>query len=152
MQIPFKSLCHYDFRVVLIVLNAVLPLGPRVKFNGVTIQMKPLQQYFHMVLFDLYVVLTFESVDEILWCRHSNEFSSVVLSHFAICFVHSSTFWDRGWNSMVLPFNWNLFDKPLPEYYLFLRIFKQKFDFFVTISLAWLLGRAKGLRGKMSKM
>ena len=55
-----------------------------------------------MVLFDLYVVLTFESVDEILWCRHSNEFSSLVLSHFAICFVHSSTFWDRGWNSMVL--------------------------------------------------
>ena len=105
MQIPFKSLCHYDFRVVLIVLNAVLPLGPRVKFNGVTIQMKPLQQYFHMVLFDLYVVLTLESVDEILWCRHSNEFSSVALSHFAICFVHSSTFWDRGWNSMVLPFN-----------------------------------------------
>ena len=91
MQIPFKSLCHYDFRVVLIVLNAVLPLGPRVKFNGVI-----LQQYFHMVLFDLYVVLTFESVDEILWCRHSNEFSSVVLSHFAICFVHSSTFGTVG--------------------------------------------------------
>ena len=75
------------------------------KFNGVTIQMKSLQQYFHMVLFDLYVVLTFESVDEILWCRHSNEFSSVVPSHGAIFFVHSSAFWDRGWNSMVLPFN-----------------------------------------------
>ena len=27
---------------------------------GVTIQMKPLQQYFHMVLFIEYVVLTFE--------------------------------------------------------------------------------------------
>ena len=27
------------------------------------IQMKPLQQYFHMVLFVLYVVLTFESVE-----------------------------------------------------------------------------------------
>ena len=32
----------------------------------VTIQMKLLQQFFHMVLFVLYVVLTFESVDEIL--------------------------------------------------------------------------------------
>ena len=34
------------------------------KFYGVTIQMKPLQQYFHMVLFTYYnIVLTFESVD-----------------------------------------------------------------------------------------
>ena len=36
------------------------------KSYGVTIQMKPLQQYFHMVLFVLNVVLTLESVDEIL--------------------------------------------------------------------------------------
>ena len=35
----------------------------------VTIQMKPLQQYFHMVLFIENVVLTFESVDEILRCN-----------------------------------------------------------------------------------
>ena len=34
----------------------------------VTVQIKPLQQYFHVVLFMQYVVLTFESVDEILWC------------------------------------------------------------------------------------
>ena len=46
-----------------------------------TIQMKPLQQYFHMVLFIQYVILTFESVDEILWCYHSNETSLAVLSH-----------------------------------------------------------------------
>ena len=42
------------------------------KSYGVTIQMKPLQQYFHMVLCILYVgeALTFESaVDEILWCH-----------------------------------------------------------------------------------
>ena len=36
------------------------------KFHSVTIQMEPLQQYFHMVVFTSYVVLTFESVDEIL--------------------------------------------------------------------------------------
>ena len=29
-------------------------------------------------------VVTFESVDEILWCEHSNETSSAVLSHGAI--------------------------------------------------------------------
>ena len=32
------------------------------------------------------VVLTFESVDEILWCDHSNETSSEVLLNGTICF------------------------------------------------------------------
>ena len=50
------------------------------KSCGVTIQMTPLQQYFYMLLFIWYVVLTFESVDEILWCDHSNDTSSAVLS------------------------------------------------------------------------
>ena len=55
------------------------------KSYGVTTQMKPLQWYFHMVLlFYLVCILTFESVDEILWCYHSNETSSVVLSHGTI--------------------------------------------------------------------
>ena len=49
------------------------------KSYGQTIQMRPLQQYFHMVLFIEYVVLTFEFVDEILWCYHSNETSFAVL-------------------------------------------------------------------------
>ena len=41
--------------------------------------MKATEQYFPVVLFIMLykVVLTFESVDEILWCDHSNE--SVVL-------------------------------------------------------------------------
>ena len=38
--------------------------------------MKPLQQYFYVVLFD--------SVDEILWGYHSNETPSPVLSHGTI--------------------------------------------------------------------
>ena len=40
----------------------------------------------------IYVVLTFESVDENLWCYHSNETSSSVLSHGAIYLVRSSNF------------------------------------------------------------
>ena len=32
------------------------------------------------------VVLTFESVDEILWCDHSNKTSTAVLLHGTICF------------------------------------------------------------------
>ena len=51
------------------------------KYYGVTFQMKPLQQYFHPVLFIQYVVLTFESVDEILWCYLSNETSLAELLH-----------------------------------------------------------------------
>ena len=45
------------------------------KSSSVTIQMKATEQSFHVVLFIvLYkVVLTFESVDEIVKCDHSNE-------------------------------------------------------------------------------
>ena len=44
-------------------------------FQSVTIQMKATEQYFPVVLFIMLykVVLTFESVDEILKCDHSNE-------------------------------------------------------------------------------
>ena len=57
------------------------------KSYGVTIQMKPLQQYFHMVQFVLNLVLTLESVDEILLCNHSNETSSAVRSQGTTCFT-----------------------------------------------------------------
>ena len=48
--------------------------------------MKPLQQYFHMVLFIWYIVLTFESVDEIPSCYHSNETSGRIFAEYY--FVH----------------------------------------------------------------
>ena len=62
------------------------------KSYGVTIQMKPLQQYFHIILFIKYAVLTFETVDEILWFDHSNETSSAILSHGTIYLVCCSNF------------------------------------------------------------
>ena len=45
------------------------------KCSSVTIQVKAIEQFFPVVLFIvLYkVVLSFESVDEILKCDHSNE-------------------------------------------------------------------------------
>ena len=63
------------------------------KSYGVTIQMKATEQYFPVVLFIMLykVVLTFESVDEILWCDHSNETSSTVLSHGTICLVYTGS-------------------------------------------------------------
>ena len=72
----------------------------RIKFNSGdssdriqgTNQMTPLQQFFHMVLFIQYVILTFKSVHEILWCDHSNKTSSAVLSHGTIYLVRSSNF------------------------------------------------------------
>ena len=68
------------------------------KSYGVTIQMKATEQYFPVVLFIMLykVVLTFESVDEILWCDHSNETSSAVLSRGTIYLVCSSNFWVCG--------------------------------------------------------
>ena len=52
------------------------------KSYGMTIQMKATGQYFPVVLFIMLykVVLSFESVDEILWCDHPNETSLAVLS------------------------------------------------------------------------
>ena len=61
------------------------------KSYGVTIQMKATEQYFPVVLFIMLykVVLTFESVDEILWCYHSNESYRAVLSCGTVyCSVH----------------------------------------------------------------
>ena len=50
--------------------------------------MKATEQYFPVVLFIMLykVILTFESVDEILKYDHSNENSLVVLLHGNICF------------------------------------------------------------------
>ena len=56
------------------------------KSYGVTIQMKATEQYFPVVLFIMLykVVLTFESVDEVLWCYHSNESYQASLSSGAV--------------------------------------------------------------------
>ena len=58
----------------------------RFHLNGNTIGLV-VQRLKSMVLFIQYVVLTFVSVDVILWCYHSNETSSVVLSQGTICFT-----------------------------------------------------------------
>ena len=54
-----------------------------------TIQLKATEQYFPVVLFIMLykVVLTFESVDEILKCDHSNESYLRVLSCGTVYYV-----------------------------------------------------------------
>ena len=59
---------------------------------GVTIQKKPLQKYFHNDTIYLVCspILTYKSVDEILWCNNSNETSSAVRSYgtiYLVCIV-----------------------------------------------------------------
>ena len=67
------------------------------KSYGVTIQMKATEQYFPVVLFIMLykVVLTFESVDEILKCDHSNESYWAVLSCGTVYYAvqGDSNFW-----------------------------------------------------------
>ena len=74
--------------------------------------MKATEQYFPVVLFIvLYkVVLTFESVDEILICDHSNESYWAVLLCDTVNYAvqGSSNFWVCGWNPKVWPFKWKL--------------------------------------------
>ena len=52
----------------------------------VTIQMKAIEQYFHVVLFIMLykVILTFKSVDETLVSDHSNEGYRALLSNCAL--------------------------------------------------------------------
>ena len=82
------------------------------KSYDVTIQMKATEEYFPVVLFTMpyKVVLTFESVDEILWCDHSNESYWAILSCGTVYYAvkDGSNFWVCGWNPMVWPFKWKL--------------------------------------------
>ena len=84
------------------------------KSYGVTIQMKATEQYFPVVLFIMLykVVLTFESVDEILWCDHSNESYWVVLSCGTVYYAvqGGSNLWVCVKKWIVLSFKVSLFD------------------------------------------
>ena len=72
------------------------------KSLSVTIQMKATEQYFPVVLFIMLykVVLTFESVDEILNCDQSNESYWAVLSCGTVYYAvqGGSNFWVCRWN------------------------------------------------------
>ena len=83
------------------------------------------------------LILTFESVEEIPWCYHSNEFSSAVFSRSAIYMVRFSNVWVCEWNPMVLPFKWSLFSSIFTWCYLF--FFFVKWGNFVELWLCPLL-------------
>ena len=65
------------------------------KSHCMTIQMKAIEQYFHVVLFIMLykVVLTFKSVDETLKCDHSNVGANILLFVFLnFTFIAASIF------------------------------------------------------------
>ena len=78
----------------------------------VTIQMKASEQCFSVMRFIMLykVILTFESVCEILWCDHSNESYGTVLSFGTLYYAlqGGSNFWVCGWNLKVWPVKWKI--------------------------------------------
>ena len=76
--------------------------------------MKATEQYFPVVLFIMLykVVLTFESVDEILKCDHTKWklLSSTVGLFIIICKVFLKG-WLHKWNLKVLPLKWKQLNK-----------------------------------------
>ena len=75
-------------------------------------KLKAAEEYLPVVLFIMLykVILTFESVDEILWCNHSNESYWAVVSCGTVYYAvqGGSDFWVCGWKPMVWPFQWKL--------------------------------------------
>ena len=77
-----------------------------------TIEMKAINQYFHVVLFifPYKMVLTLKSVNETLVCDHSNESYWAGLSCGTVYFAvqDGSNFEVCEWNSSARPFKWKL--------------------------------------------
>ena len=68
-----------------------------------------------------HILVTFGSVDEILWCDHSNGSYWAVRSYSTVYYAveGDSNFWVCGWNPMVWPFKWKLFRRTFTWCYLF---------------------------------
>ena len=111
--------------------------------------MKATVQFFPVVLFIMLykVVLTFESVDEILKCDHSNESYWAVLSCGTVYYAEQgdSNLWVFGWNPKVWPFKWNLFGNTFTWNYLLLNFLQnENYNFFWNLTLFTFRG-LKGL-------
>ena len=100
------------------------------KSYAVTIQMKATKQHFPVVLFIMLykVVLTYESVDEILWYDHSNESYWVVLFCATVYYAvqGGSNYSLCEQNPMVCPFKWNFFIIIFARWVFFFGIFQNE--------------------------
>ena len=81
--------CDYSNESYWVVLSCGTGLSLWIKPWCVTIQMKAIEQYFHVVLFTMLykVVLAFKSVDESLVCNHLKESYWAVLLSGAVYYL-----------------------------------------------------------------
>ena len=91
--------------------------------------MKAIEQYFPAVLFIMLykLVLTFESVDKILKCDHSNESYWAVPSCGTVYYAvqDGSNFWHCDWNPLAWPFKWKLteqYHSPVVVFFMLLKV------------------------------
>ena len=115
------------------------------KSYGVTIQMKPLQQYFHMVPFIYYVVLALESGNKILLIYQLNETSPVVarVDYLILLEMPSFLFYYRSkWTQSTQSINLNFspFSTPLLGAFWFYELLKIKHETFTQRCLPGNLG------------
>ena len=108
-------------------------LGDNLPLYGVTIQMKPLQQYFHMALFIWYVILTFESVDKTIQMKPLQHYFHTVLCESYDVTMHSNE------TPLEELFHSTIFFSGLGLYEL--RNVLENFQFFVNCPLATISGR-----------
>ena len=97
----------------------------------------------------LLITLAFNPVEEILWCYHSNETFSAILSHGTIYLVCSANFWVCGWNPMVLTFKWNLFRSVFAWSYSSLMVLQKDIWIFWRISILANIKCILGVKGLM---
>jgi len=99
--------------------------------------MKATEQYFPVVLFIMLfeVVLTFESVDEILKCDHSNERYWAVLTCGTVYYAvrGGSNFRVCGWNPKMWPFEWKLLSSTSLCYCLLYMLYKMFLPHFESV-------------------
>ena len=114
------SCCTRRFQLLRLWIDEI----PEVLF---TIQCNTKHHPSVVLLIMLYeVVLTFESVDEILWCGRSNESYWAVLSCGAVYYAvqGGSYFWVCGWNSKMFSSKWKLLSSTVAVVLRFILLYK----------------------------
>ena len=130
------SCCTRRFQLLRLWIDEI----PEVLF---TIQCNTKHHPSVVLLIMLYeVVLTFESVDEILWCGHSNESYWAVLSCGTVYYAvqGGSYFWVCGWNSKMFSSKWKLLSSTVAVVLRFILLYKVVLTFeSVEFSSDWKL-------------
>ena len=119
LSVVFLRLIFPSFKLLLHLLHLLLQILLRFHLHLNYLQRTRLGK--EILFITMYkVVPTFESVDEILKCDHSNESYWAVLSCGTVYYAlqGGSYFWVCGWNPKVWPFKWTLLSRTFLWYCL----------------------------------